>query len=127
METVTFLDTHVAVWLYAGFMERFPGGILQRLESDPPAISPLVLLEMQYLYELGRLKEPPVLLMKELEMALGLRIINDPVENLVLASLSLNWTRDPFDRLIVAQAEMHQAPLITKDRTIRQNYRQAVW
>ncbi len=35
------------------------------------------------------------------------------------------WMRDPFDRLIVAQASLAAAPLLTKDRTIREHYAKA--
>jgi PIN domain nuclease of toxin-antitoxin system len=45
----------------------------------------------------------------------------------VLQALPLSWTRDPFDRLIVAQAAVRDAPLLTKDRAIRRRYRAAVW
>jgi PIN domain nuclease of toxin-antitoxin system len=37
------------------------------------------------------------------------------------------WTRDPFDRLIVANAMADGAPLITADETILANFRDAVW
>jgi PIN domain nuclease of toxin-antitoxin system len=39
----------------------------------------------------------------------------------------VQWTRDPFDRLIVAQALLHDAPLITKDEHIRRHYAGALW
>ncbi len=37
------------------------------------------------------------------------------------------WTRDPFDRLTVAQAALLDAPLVTKDATIHANYARAIW
>jgi PIN domain nuclease of toxin-antitoxin system len=50
------LDTHVVVWLYQGEVGRFPGPVLELLESETLAISPIVLLEMAYLKEIGRLR-----------------------------------------------------------------------
>jgi PIN domain nuclease of toxin-antitoxin system len=38
-----------------------------------------------------------------------------------------DWTRDPFDRLIVAQASLFDAPLITKDADVHAHYRNVVW
>ncbi len=39
-----------------------------------------------------------------------------------------SWAREPFDRLIVAQAKVNGfAPLITADATIRKQYPRAVW
>ena len=37
------------------------------------------------------------------------------------------FTRDPFDRLIAAQAEVAGAELATKDRLLRANLRFALW
>jgi len=37
------------------------------------------------------------------------------------------WTRDPFDRLIVAHAIKANCNLLTKDEKIRKNYAHAVW
>jgi len=48
-------------------------------------------------------------------------------EAVVAESLALIWTRDPFDRLIVATAALNQAPLITRDRRIQEHYARSVW
>jgi predicted nuclease of predicted toxin-antitoxin system len=37
------------------------------------------------------------------------------------------WTRDPFDRIIVGQAALHQTMLVTKDRAMRKHYPHAFW
>jgi PIN domain nuclease of toxin-antitoxin system len=37
------------------------------------------------------------------------------------------WTRDPFDRLIVANAIAGGARLITADATILEHFKDAVW
>ena len=59
-------------------------------------------------------------------------IVPLPVEDRSLAEvvehgLGLSWTRDAFDRLIVAQAALDRAVLITRDRLILKNYSKAVW
>jgi PIN domain nuclease of toxin-antitoxin system len=41
--------------------------------------------------------------------------------------MSLNWTRDPFDRLIAAQALCRGIPLLTKDESIRRRIKLAAW
>lgn len=127
MEAVIFLDSHAVVWLYAGEVDRFPRRARARLETEALVISPMVLLEIQYLHELGRVSDAPALMVKELEKALGLTIKADDFERIVLAASTLCWTRDPFDRLIVAQADLNSAALLSKDEAIRKHYRRAFW
>lgn len=122
-----FLDTHVVVWLYAGEVSRFPSKARNRIDREVLFISPMVQLEIQFLNELGRLIDSPSLMLKELEKSLGLTLSADSFENVVLAAMRQTWTRDPFDRLIVAQAQLQSAPLLTKDEAIRKHYREALW
>ena len=86
METVIFLDTHVVVWLYAGEVDRFPRRARKRLESEPLFISPMVLLEIQYLHELSRVSQGPTLIVKELEKSLGLGIHTEDFERIMVAT-----------------------------------------
>jgi PIN domain nuclease of toxin-antitoxin system len=45
-----------------------------------------------------------------------------------MEALSVSWTSDPFDRIIVGQAKANrEAILITADTLIRQHYPAAVW
>jgi PIN domain nuclease of toxin-antitoxin system len=127
VETVAHLDTHVVVWLYAGELERFPLGVRKQLEKADLAISPAVLLELQYLFEIKRLAEPASLVLADLEQRLGLKVSDTPFARVASAALALSWTRDPFDRLIVAQAIVQAAPLVTADRIIRKHYPAAAW
>ncbi|CAC9532590.1 hypothetical protein BHECKSOX_1240 [Bathymodiolus heckerae thiotrophic gill symbiont] len=43
------------------------------------------------------------------------------------SAIKVDWTRDVFDRLIVAQAMADKAELITKDGNILKHYNKAVW
>ncbi len=40
---------------------------------------------------------------------------------------AIKWTRDPFDRLIVAQAAVNDESLLTRDKIIRANDARAIW
>lgn len=42
-------------------------------------------------------------------------------------NLDLSWTRDPFDRIIVAPASLNHNILVTKDQSILKNYENAKW
>jgi PIN domain nuclease of toxin-antitoxin system len=65
--------------------------------------------------------------LQELARSLGLAQDDGDFAAVVTAARGLTWTRDPFDRLIVGHAAIAQASLLTKDRTIRQHYRHAIW
>ena len=54
MAPVIYLDTDVAVWLYAGLEDRFNKKILTLLAKNELYVSPVFILELQYLYENAR-------------------------------------------------------------------------
>ncbi|MBV8173512.1 MAG: PIN domain-containing protein [Verrucomicrobia bacterium] len=122
-----YLDTHVVVWLYAGEHTRFAGTARRLIETEPLLISPVLLLELALLEETGRIRARAQTIFTELQELLALSICDLPFAEVSIASLQQKWTRDPFDRLIVAQAFARGARLITKDRFIRRHFKDAVW
>jgi len=123
---VIYLDTHVVVWLYAGMVERLPSSVRKHLEGDI-AISPVVELELQYLFEVGRTSDPADVVISDLRQRIGLETADASLATVVEVARSLTWTRDPFDRLIAAQAISDGLPLLTADETIRAHLALAVW
>lgn len=86
--------------------------------------------ELEYLFETKRATEPGervVEATRPLGHSIGLRLCPLPFDIVVRAAVRQSWTRGPFDRLIVGQAAARDAPLITKDRTIRRHYPFRVW
>lgn len=123
-----YLDTHVVAWLYAYGGKGVPEKVSQRIEAEfDLRISPMVRLELQYLYEIGRTHAPPMPVLDALHTMIGLKICPASFPAIVLGAERQHWTRDPFDRIIVAQAAMNEATLVTKDGTIRRHYPRAVW
>jgi len=114
------LDTHVVVWLYAGEHDRIPAGIRERLAVEPLRVSPTVRMELTYLHEIGRLAAPAARILDELEHSIALTEDATAFGAVVRAAETLTWTRDPFDRLIAAQALVSFSTLVTKDDNIRQ-------
>ena len=47
-----YIDTHIAVWLYAGEVEKFSDHAKDLLNDNDILISPIVRLELQYLHEI---------------------------------------------------------------------------
>lgn len=122
-----YLDTHVVAWLYAGDLDRFSPTAADLLDREPLLISPIVQLELEYLHEIDRVTVGSALILESLGQTLGLSVCDLPFVRVVVESVGETWTRDPFDRLIVAQAKARRARLITKDRSILDRYPGAVW
>jgi PIN domain nuclease of toxin-antitoxin system len=57
-QSVVFLDTHITVWLYAGLIEKISQTAKKTIEANDLLISPMVKLELQYLFEIGRITGP---------------------------------------------------------------------
>lgn len=122
-----FLDTHILVWLYAGLPDPFSERAKRELQNDDLVISPIVLLELQYLYEAKKITKNGDMIFSALQKTTGIRMMEYDWQEVMHAALALTWTRDPFDRIIVAHALHHKAALLTKDRQIRRQYSGAVW
>lgn len=122
-----FLDTHAAVALYEGKREVFGRRAADLAERSALFLSPVVQLELRFLEEIGRISAGPDDVVGGLAMDWGVAISDDPVQAVVAHAMSLGWTHDPFDRLLVATAMLHRAPLITRDRTIHEHFADAVW
>ena len=127
METLTYLDSHVVAWLYAGRVDLFTPRALKFIERAELRISPAVVLELEYLHEIGRLGVRGPTVVHALAAQLGLRECDLPFSAVVESALDQAWTRDPFDRIIVGHAALAGGRLITKDRIIRRHYRRATW
>jgi PIN domain nuclease of toxin-antitoxin system len=107
--------------------ERLPKRVRALVDERDPGISPLAVLELAYLQEVGRARDPAATMLAALRRDIGLEVVDSPLGELVQAGIDLTWTRDPFDRLIAAQAIVTGAPLITADRTIREHLALATW
>lgn len=126
--SLVHLDTHAVCWLYNGEPKQLSRAALAAIEvASIIAISPLVELELHFLVEIGRFRDPPAQVLQALFEKLGMTISHTALRDVTTAAHGLNWTRDPFDRLIAAQAICDNAVLVTKDRTIRQHCPNALW
>ena len=122
-----YLDTHVVIWLYQKDEERISSLARELIESRDLLVSPMVLLELEYLFETGKTKADAAEIYDYLHDTIQIDVCSKPFGAVVKKAIGMKWTRDQFDRLITAQAALGESTLLTKDDTIRTNYANAVW
>ncbi|MBW3660695.1 MAG: hypothetical protein KY397_03575 [Gemmatimonadetes bacterium] len=117
----SLLDTHFLIWVIEAS---------RRLEDHPwlgdyrPwGVSPVSFLEMKFLGEIGRLDLDGQGFADRVGDDPRFVVDEAPLAALVRHALPLDWTRDPFDRLLAAHSASRRVPLCTVDRTIRANHR----
>lgn len=116
------LDTHVVLWL-AISPDRIPVGLREELaEAEQLFVSPISAYELAQKSRSGRLPQAEVVLARWGELLDSMLASELPMtgSEMLLAG-TLNWGhRDPYDRLIVAQAQMYGLTVATKDSAIRE-------
>ena len=124
-----YLDTHVVIWMAqkSTLKTRLSSTAISVIERRALAISPVVKLELQYLFEVHRIERTADEICTKLYHDIDLQIVPQTSDKLFQTALGLHWTRDLFDRLLVAQAIVDAAPLLSKDRLILANYQRALW
>jgi PIN domain nuclease of toxin-antitoxin system len=126
--TSIYLDTHVIIWLYVDERDKLSNFAQSIISQDYNLIcSPLVKLELQYLYEIGRITDSPDVILLDLAERVSLRLCDKSFSTIINRALSITWTRDVFDRLIVANAMVNENILLSKDHKILENYTHARW
>jgi PIN domain nuclease of toxin-antitoxin system len=129
LDLSAYLDTHVAVRLAHGDLTQISQPALDAIARTDLLISPMVLLELEYLFELKkevRLSVDDV--QRKLEYELGVRVCDLDLRAIARIAADEKWTRDPYDRLIVAHARANGlSTLLSADRLILKNYPRTVW
>lgn len=122
MTSQVLLDTHVLVWLIAS-PHRMRKATMERLNTIETAVyvSAATAFELSTKAHNGRWPDA-VQIVDNYSVALlriGARKL-DVTSDHALAAGMLDWQHgDPFDRLLVAQAQTEGLTLVTKDRAIR--------
>lgn len=108
------LDTNALIWLHQRHARARP---LARL-AGRLHVSPATLLELQFLIEAGRLRLRRGAAVGDL-VSDERWVLDDPsAASWFETAITIGWTRDPFDRLIVANARMRDWRLATGDLSL---------
>jgi PIN domain nuclease of toxin-antitoxin system len=115
---VILLDTNALIWLEQGHARS---RVLLDLERQL-YVSPATLLELQFLIDVGRIR---------LRGGTLERLANDdrwlvddpPAAAWFNQAHDLSWTRDPFDRLLVAHARLRGWRFATADTALLKRFK----
>ncbi|HEY2794272.1 MAG TPA: type II toxin-antitoxin system VapC family toxin [Micromonosporaceae bacterium] len=110
------LDTHVALWGLTGD-KSLGDDLLDRLTHDPDIfLSPVTIWEIAIKQALGKLAGPPDLAERVRDM--GFRELPITHTHALTAGRLPHHHRDPFDRMLIAQAIVDDLTLATRDANI---------
>jgi PIN domain nuclease of toxin-antitoxin system len=112
------LDTHVVLWWLADASE-LPGEIKNRLDHEPDVrVSAVTIWEIAIKQALGKITAPADL--PERVRDSGFRVLPIDFAHAMAAGRLPPIHRDPFDRMLVAQARCEGLTLVTRDPLCQQ-------
>jgi len=124
---IVYVDTHIVTRMAAGQLNDLSETAINLIDTGCLFYSPMVKLELHYLYERKRIAHTPDEILSHLFKTALLQVSNTSFAQIVTKAQEVHWTRDPFDCLITAEAMLiPDAYLITKDREILQYFERAV-
>ena len=115
------------LWLSERRRNVLGAAALKLARSQDWLISPSVILELEILHEIKRIKATADRVLSAAGQVGNLSISKTPFAEIAEASRKLSWTRDPIDRLVTAHAIADGARLLTADGHILRHFKDAVW
>ena len=124
------LDTCVALWFFEG-SQRIPDRVREAL-TDPSQdvmLSDVSVLEIVIKHQIGKLRldAPPSRIILPLARKHGMEILPLTTADILALERLADFHRDPFDRLLIAQAITRRFTLVTPDPLIRQYPIDSLW
>jgi len=127
-QVISYLDTNVVVFLHSGNAARLSRRAIEQIESTDLLVSAMVMLELEMLYEKGTINYTASQILSDLNQQIGVSVCQLPMAAVMNSAVQIKWTREPGDRVIVANAiANNEVPLVTSDRRIHEQYPNAIW
>jgi PIN domain nuclease of toxin-antitoxin system len=127
-QVISYLDTNVVVFLHSGNAARLSRRAIEQIESTDLLVSGMVMLELEMLYEKGTINYTASQILSDLNQQIGVSVCQLPMAAVMNSAIQIKWTREPGDRVIVANAiANNEVPLVTSDRRIHEQYPNAIW
>jgi PIN domain nuclease of toxin-antitoxin system len=111
------LDTHVLLWLLGGEETRFGPDTLHALRDGTAVVSAATVWEVAIKRRLGKLKAPSNLV--DTVAAAGVQLLSIAAVHAEYVADLPDLHRDPFDRILVAQAVLESLTIVTADDAIQ--------
>lgn len=115
------LDTHVWLWALSTPADLSPSVADAILRADEVVLSVASVWELAIKCAIGRISLPGGLrpLVEEAVRALDADLLKVDADGALAAAALPLHHKDPFDRMLVAQASLHQLTLVSADEAIR--------
>jgi PIN domain nuclease of toxin-antitoxin system len=112
------LDSHYLLWFLAGDRRRIGPELRARIETEPAIVSVASLWEIAIKLELGKLEAPEDLPERVEEAGFGILALS--AEHAWQVRRLPSHHRDPFDRMLIAQAQVERLAILTADPVFAQ-------
>ena len=107
------VDSHALLWFVAGDSRRIGRDLRARVEAEATSVSAASLWEIAIKVSLGKLDAPEDL--PDRVQDLGFELLPITPEHVWRVRQLPFHHRDPFDRLLIAQAQEQRLPIVTAD------------
>ncbi|MHB9119037.1 MAG: type II toxin-antitoxin system VapC family toxin [Burkholderiales bacterium] len=110
------LDTHVALWWFAAH-PRLSAGIREEIGRSECWLSACSIWEVAIKFRLGKLPVAPDVLLAAARAA-NFRLLSMTPEHSIAVARLPELHSDPFDRILIAQAQQENLLLLTADKIV---------
>jgi PIN domain nuclease of toxin-antitoxin system len=111
------LDTQVVLWMLLGERERFPAPVIDALIERDATISAVSFWEIAIKRSIGRLRLDRDDWVDVLS-GMDFRFLPIGVRHAAAVEALPRHHRDPFDRMLIVQAQAEELTLVTADETL---------
>lgn len=120
------LDTHALLW-WVTDDRRLSRGARDVIKAGDVWVSVVSLWEIEIKRGLGRIEADVKAIVDEVAGTEGLHLLEIRPSHLITLADLPPLHRDPFDRMLIAQARRERVALVTRDRTLRRYPIQVRW